>query len=300
MVLPLELRGDLEERLGDGVCRCVEVSGGCISSACVLEFEGGGKYFLKFLRDAPVGFFEAEALGLRELRAADALLAPEVRGVGSVEGLSWILMELLEQGVNDVDAQESFGRGLAALHSYRGLAYGFSADNFIGLTPQYNRSESREARVGEESLSWAEFFLKYRLEPQARFGEEKGWFAASLAKAFQRLETTFLSILSEHSEPPSLLHGDLWSGNIFWSAEGPAIIDPAVYYGSREADLAFMQLFSSPPPTVLGAYQEVLPVAEGFERRKEVLNLYHLMNHANLFGGSYVQEVKATLRSLGN
>ncbi len=298
MSLPAGIRRQLKSLFDSEVIDVQPASGGCISTANVIRLSDNQTYFLKFLEHAPAEFFTAEAAGLSELRAAKAMIVPEVRHTATDDTVSWILMEALTQGAQSRDAEEEFGRGLAKLHSCRGSRFGFSADNYIGLTPQKNLPSSAKDGSGEAELSWEEFFLQYRLLLQIRLGQKNSWFTETFADTFKAIENVVLRLLSEYPEPPTLLHGDLWSGNIFWSTKGPALIDPAVYYGNREADLAFMQLFSSPPRRVLQAYEEMLPLSPGFEDRKVVLNLYHLMNHANLFGGSYIGSVRETLHML--
>jgi fructosamine-3-kinase len=251
---------------------------------------------LKFKEDAPAGFFAAEASGLAELRRADALKVPRVFAYCDTDtrsGPAFILLEALEPGDKGRPAQEAFGRGLAKLHSVCSDYFGFPTDNFIGSLLQLNAPQQKL-----KHSSWGEFFLAFRIRPQVRLGEGNGWFDRDFARILSKKESIIVEVLSEGPSEASLLHGDLWAGNIFWSSEGPALIDPAVHYGSREADLAFLELFGSPPSAVFGAYRELLPDRPGYSARRDILNLYHLMTHSNLFGGSYMSSAMESLRHI--
>jgi len=160
---------------------------------------------------------------------------------------------------------------LAALHRHTSDRFGWGTDNWIGLAPQKNGW----------STDWAAFFLEKRLRPQA-------------ARAGIELPDV-KALLAHHKPKPSLLHGDLWSGNAGFTADGPVIYDPAVYYGDREADLAMTELFGGFAPEFYAAYRKEFPLNAGYEKRKHLYNLYHLLNHLNLFGSSYLGQVKATL-----
>ena len=141
-------------------------------------------------------------------------------------------------------------------------------------------------------------FFKYRLLYQAQLGKSSGWFTEELESILFSKEKLIKDFLAEGPSEASLLHGDLWSGNVFWSNDGPALIDPAVYYGSREADLAMTELFSGFSRDFYQAYEKVFPMISGYQKRREVLNLYHLMNHANLFAGTYINSVAVVLHSI--
>jgi protein-ribulosamine 3-kinase len=168
----------------------------------------------------------------------------------------------------------AMGRMLAALHRNTSHRFGWETDNWIGLAPQQNGW----------STDWAAFFLERRLRPQA-------------ARAGIELPDV-TALLANHKPEPSLLHGDLWSGNAGFTPQGPVIYDPAVYYGDHEADLAMTELFGGFAPEFYAAYQREFPLDTGYERRKHLYNLYHLLNHLNLFGSGYLGHVKATLRLL--
>src|SRR5262245_18398887 len=168
---------------------------------------------------------------------------------------------------------------LANAHRKPGPRFGWQRDNYIGSTPQQNGWCN----------DWIVFWVTRRLEPQISLARDKG-FDVSLPST---------RMLESHRPQPALLHGDLWSGNAGFTAEGPVVFDPAVYYGDREADLAMTELFGGFPREFYRAYNEAYPLPGGYEQRKHLYNLYHLLNHLNLFGGGYLGQVKSTLRLLG-
>ena len=251
------------------------VTGGCIHR-CYAVLIDGKRGFLKTNSADHADAFAAEADGLRALRNT-VLAAPEPLAHGAAGGEAYLLLEYLElKGEGDFAA---LGRRLANAHRQPGPRFGWTRDNYIGSTPQQNG-------WGED---WAEFWLTRRLQPQIERARTKGF----------DLKLSRLTLLENHRPQPSLLHGDLWSGNAGFTATGPVVFDPAVYYGDREADLAMTELFGGFPREFYRAYNEVLPLAEGYEKRKHLYNLYHLLNHLNLFGAGYLGQVKSTLRLLG-
>jgi fructosamine-3-kinase len=219
--------------------------------------------------------FAAEADGLRALRSA-GMRTPAPISQGIAGGRAYLLMEFL-----DLERRGDFaalGRMLAHSHGRAGERFGWHRDNYIGATPQAN------AWCG----NWAEFWRKRRMEPQLALARKNGF----------DIEAPCLDVLEGHAPRPSLLHGDLWSGNVGFTPDGPVVFDPAVYYGDREADLAMTELFGGFPPQFYEAYRATLPVDSGYEKRKALYNLYHLLNHLNLFGAGYLGQVKAALRLL--
>ena len=219
--------------------------------------------------------FAAEADGLLALRNA-GLRAPAVIAHGEVSGQAYLLLEYLDLRTGGDFAE--LGRMLANAHRKPGPRFGWARDNYIGSTPQLNG-------WGED---WAEFWRERRIRPQA----ERAGVQVNL-DAVDRL-------LENHRPQPSLLHGDLWSGNAGFTREGPVVFDPAVYYGDREADLAMTELFGGFPGEFYQAYNQTWALDEGYARRKHLYNLYHLLNHLNLFGGGYLGQVKAALTLLGS
>ena len=218
--------------------------------------------------------FAAEAAGLEALRPH--IRVPQVLDLGVKGGKAFILLEHLDLGYSGDYA--ALGRMLARLHRQSAPRFGWARDNYIGLSPQQNGWCDE----------WAQFWREKRMLPQLELARKNG---------FQLAEPSY-RVLENHRPQPSLLHGDLWNGNAGFTAEGPVVFDPAVYYGDREADLAMTELFGGFPAQFYRAYDEAFPLKPGYEKRKHLYNLYHLLNHLNIFGGGYLAQVKATLRLL--
>jgi protein-ribulosamine 3-kinase len=274
----------LELALGARVESTSAISGGDINEAFSLRLEDGQRFFLKTNARAPASMFPAEAGGLAWLQEASALRVPRVRAVSSgVEGEpSFLVLELLESGRKQRSFDEQLGRGLASLHRYGAPSFGLAHDNFIGSLAQRNRAKP----------SWADFFWLERLEPQLALAVQSGRASSRLRAGFERLSTRLPELVGP-AEPPSRLHGDLWGGNVHVDEiGGPVLIDPAVYGGHREVDLAMMRLFGGFGEAVFRAYEEQWPLAAGHADRVALYQLYPLMVHVNLFGGSYAQSVE--------
>lgn len=289
MTLPAALRDAVEARLGP-VRAASPVSGGCINHGVRLE-TAGSPVFLKYNDDAPRGLFAAEARGLDALRdAANGVLhVPHVLAHAEAEAgaPAWLAMEWLAPGRRGGDFGARLGRGLAALHAAPAAGWGWDADNFIGPLPQENRPTSG---------GWAAFWRMRRLEPQLALARRAGRFPgreADWARLFERLPDL---LAPAEEDGPSLLHGDLWGGNVVAAEDGPALIDPAVYRGHGEADLAMTELFGGFGADFHAAYREARPLQDGYETRRDVYQLYYLLVHVNLFGGGYVQQTAGTLR----
>jgi fructosamine-3-kinase len=268
------------------------LGGGCIAQAAVATFADGSRVFVKRAAGDP-RMFKAEADGLRALRAADALRIPEVLAVSD----DALVLEFIEPGRGHADFFNDFGRRFAKLHQFRGKACGFSDDNFIGSTPQKNAPLLATWKTAGESngLDWPEFFLERRLRYQVELAVQRGH-GDELLRLFDSGESVILDIIAADCGPPSLLHGDLWSGNFMADEHGMAcLIDPAVYYGHREADLAMTRLFGGFGPDFYSAYDEAWPLAAGWEQRLPIYQLYHLLNHLNLFGHAYYGRSKQIL-----
>jgi len=261
------------------------VAGGCINPSARVETEEGDRYFLKWNDATPAEMFAAEADGLRALAAPGALRVPEVvgwGGEGTQESPGWLLMEFIPPGPPHPDYGQRLGEGLACLHtSSHESTFGWSRNNFIGSLHQENR----------RSENWAAFWRDRRILPQLIFARDQGYFGGAEGQLLEKLVERMEDALPPGSEgKPSLLHGDLWSGNYFPDSQGaPVIIDPAVYRGDGEVDLAMMELFGSLPRGFEEGYGEVRGISpEYWSHRRDLYQLYYLLVHVNLFGGSYV------------
>lgn len=269
------------------------VGGGCIADAAVAAFADGSQVFVKGAAAQP-GMFEAEAEGLGTLAAARAIRVPQVLAV-SAEAL---VLELIEPAPRKRGFAVDFGRRLALLHRQRGKTSGFPHDNFIGATPQPNRplDAGWEEAAPNDGSGWPEFFLERRLRFQVRLAGQRGD-GGELARLLDRAEARIGELLASAIEPPSLLHGDLWGGNYIVDERGEAcLIDPAVYYGHREADLAMTRLFGGFDGAFYAAYEEAAPLTAGHQERLPIYQLYHVLNHFNLFGGGYHEQARRILR----
>jgi fructosamine-3-kinase len=256
------------------------VSGGCINQGAVIVTEEGGSFFLKTNANQPPDMFQREAEGLEALRVDQAPRVPEVLQVGE----TFLLLEDLQPAARGKDYWEVFGRGMAYLHRQTHEAYGFAHDNYLGSTPQVN----------PWTENGFEFFAEHRLRFQVQLARQAGRIPSRDAGRVEDLAERLERYLPE--QPASLIHGDLWAGNAITDQDGqPAVIDPAVHYGWAEADLAMTDLFGSHPDSFYRAYQEVRPLEKGFRDRFPLYNLYHLLNHLNLFGRSYLGRVQAVL-----
>jgi fructosamine-3-kinase len=275
----------LADALGSRVARRRPVSGGDVASAEEILFEDGRSAFVKTRQGAPHRMFEGEAEGLSFLAEAGALRTPRVLAVGHEGDPAFLALELVVPGRVDAKFDEALGRGLAALHRFGAPTFGLARDNFLATLEQDNHAEA----------TWAAFYRRRRLEPLvARVSSRLSRRAREL---FDRLFTR-MEELCASSEPPSRLHGDLWSGNVISDERGgPCLVDPAVYGGHREIDLAMMQLFGGFSRRVFDAYREAWPLAPGSERRVALYQLYPLLVHVHLFGGSYVSSVEHALAS---
>jgi fructosamine-3-kinase len=274
----------LAQTLGSAVLGRRPLSGGDINEAFELSLADGRTLFVKTNRHAPPDMFPAEAKGLAWLAEANALRIPRV----VVATPDFLVLEKIDSVGRQPDFDERLGRGLAKLHRAGAPFFGCEHQNFIGRLPQDNRAAS----------TWPDFYCVRRLEPQLKLAVDNGLVSAGLRRSFDRL----FAVLEDRvgpPEPPARLHGDLWGGNLLTDDAGhPCLIDPAVYGGHREVDLAMMQLFGGFGSRVFDAYDEVLPLAKAHRERIPLYQLYPLMVHLNLFGGSYRPSIEAALRAL--
>lgn len=288
MNLPSSLKEALENQLGAKLKTVQPVSGGDINEAARVE-TASESYFLKWNAHSPVGMFTAEARGLGLLASANALRLPQVIAYreATPEAPAFLLLEWLPPvyAKNSDQLAERLGTGLAALHQHTAALHGLDHDNFIGSLPQPNTQQP----------SWIAFYRDQRIGSQARIAQQQGYLPAHRARLLEALYKKLPDLLPD--APPSLLHGDLWGGNYMAiSGDIPVIYDPAVYYGHREVELAFTELFGGFSPRFYAAYNATFPLDSGYRERKELYQLYPIMVHMNLFGGGYALRVDDILR----
>jgi len=252
------------------------VSGGDISAAWRLA-STNGDLFIKTGRKSSADMFAAEADGLAELARPGSILVPRLIATGQCESLAFLALEWLHLEAAGPKVQHQMGEQLAELHRTTGDRFGWHRDNSIGLTPQINTWQE----------NWVDFYREHRLEFQLRLATDKG-FRGDLQDRGSRLLKR-LPIYFDHAEPAaSLLHGDLWSGNWACCEGRPVVFDPAVYYGDRETDIAMTRLFGGFGTAFYDAYEDAWPLPEGHEERQHIYQLYHVLNHLNLFGSGYL------------
>ncbi|MBX2961200.1 MAG: fructosamine kinase family protein [Cyclobacteriaceae bacterium] len=279
-MLVIAIEKDIEQHLDCKIQDFRPASGGCINHGGEL-ITNQGSFFVKW-NDASryPGMFTAEAKGLRLLHEKNCIEVPHPIVVKEIEGSQYILMTFIRSTKPGADYWKALGGQLANLHKHTQDNFGLSHDNYIGSHTQHNTVTS----------NWIDFFITQRLEKQILLAEKNNSINISLRKKFETLHKKLPNLLPE--EKPALLHGDLWSGNVMVNGAGkPALIDPAVYYGHREAELAFTQLFGGFDPMFYESYFSSFPVEPGFDTRVDVYNLYPLLVHVNLFGGGYLQQV---------
>ncbi|MFW2405586.1 MAG: fructosamine kinase family protein [Gammaproteobacteria bacterium] len=279
----------LEPDIGPADAKSVRaVGGGSINASYAFAARDGARYFVKLNTADRLDMFTAERDGLLELAAAKSVRVPEPIATGTVGAQSYLLMESLELGGHSRAAAAELGRRLALQHRVVRDEFGWHRDNTIGSTPQLN----------DRSPDWIEFLrdrrLGYQLQLAARNGVD-----SRVAERGEELLERLPEFFADYAPVASVLHGDLWGGNWGITADGePVIFDPAVYFGDREADIAMTMLFGGFGAEFLEAYQSEWPLDPGFRRRVDLYNLYHVLNHYNLFGGGYQQQAAAMLDGL--
>jgi fructosamine-3-kinase len=265
--------------------RTVSVSGGSINDAYKVDTNAGLFFVKKNSASLYPGMFEKEAAGLEILAAANAIGVPEVITLGGESDISLLILRFIESKPKSPEFWDRFAEGLASLHRNRADYFGLDQDNYIGSLHQSNRKHN----------NWPDFFREERLEKQVKMARDSGKTGVEMVRAFDRFYVKLPELFPE--EPPALIHGDLWGGNFMVGEKGePVIIDPAVYYGHREMDLGMSQLFGGFDNAFYEAYQRYFPLEKGWQQRMDYCNLYPLMVHVNLFGGSYAGSVQAILR----
>ena len=266
---------------------CTPVGGGCINAGYRVS-GAGRRYFVKLNRASREAMFQAELEGLTAIAATGTLRVPQPVCVGRDAERSWLALEHLELAQADSPTMAALGERLAALHRWDAARFGWHRDNTIGATPQRN----------DWCADWVEFWRERRLAFQLRLAADNGHRGALQRRGerlLQRVEDFFA-----HDRPaPSLLHGDLWAGNAACTTGGePVAFDPACYYGDREADLAMTELFGGFAPAFYAAYRNAWPLPAGYAVRRELYNLYHVLNHLNLFGGGYGAQAERMIERL--
>ena len=263
------------------------LGGGCINQAWKAS-DGERDFFVKTNAAARLAMFEAEAEGLAELAASRTARVPEPVCHGAAADQAWLVLEYLPLGGSGTSAMVTLGRQLAALHAQPRPYFGWYRDNTLGATPQPN------ARCDDWIEFWRERRLGFQLDLAARNG-----YTGALQRQGEQLRARLDGLFAGSRPTPALLHGDLWGGNAAGMTNGePVIFDPAVYYGDREADLAMTELFGGFPTAFYAAYREALPLEIGYPQRRTLYNLYHILNHLNLFGGGYRAQAERMIAQL--
>ena len=282
-MIPPDLRASLETTLGP-LRAVMPVGGGDINQAARVE-TSEARYFVKWNTGALPRMFAAESSGLHLLASTHTLRVPRV--IALIDQPAALVLEWIDMGTNKHAASEALGRGLAQQHRSSTPTYGLDHDNFIGSNPQYNTP----------SRSWIEFYRDQRLGVQRDLAQRHGHLTPDRARRLDRVLNQLDRWIDESLVTPALLHGDLWGGNYLIDVQGqPVLIDPAVYYGDREAEIAFTELFGGFGARFYAAYNEAWPLDRGYADRRDLYNLYHLLNHLNLFGEGYGGSVDTILR----
>jgi fructosamine-3-kinase len=283
-------RRAVAQALGAEVAAARALSGGDINDAFRVDLADGRRVFVKVNARAPRDMFAAEARGLLWLAEARALRVPRVLACSEPEdeGPAFLALEYLEPAPRASGFDAALGHGLAALHRYGAPTHGLDHANYIGRLPQDNTP----------APDWPTFYRDRRLQPQLQMAERRGLVTARMRTGFEGLFARMTEVVGP-AEPPARLHGDLWGGNLHTDERGaPCLIDPAVYGGHREMDLAMMRLFGGFTQATFDAYMEAWPLADGWEHRVPLYQLYPLMVHVNLFGAGYVGSVERALSQI--
>lgn len=261
------------------------VGGGCINQGYAVT-DGHRTYFVKLNSASQVGMFEAETLGLKQMLATATIHVPQPICWGTADGSAYVVLEWLDMGRGNNQSWQEMGRQLAAMHSHSSSqGFGWDMNNTIGSTPQIN----------SWTTDWIEFYTQHRLGYQFQLARRRGGHFPQQEKLLAFIP----HLLADYQPQPSLVHGDLWESNAAFTGSGePVIFDPAAYFGDREVDVAMTELFGGFPTTFYQGYNEVFPLSPGYEKRKILYNLYHILNHFNLFGGSYGSQANRMIAQL--
>lgn len=280
MAIPAKLKQQIESELNASVQKVDRVSGGDIATTVTVKTDTGQAYFLKFGEDLAPDLFTAEATGLKTIAAAACIRTPAVIAVSE----AYLILELIAETRPKDHYWTELGHQLAQLHGHTAEYFGFEHDNYCGATPQSNHQDDDGYR----------FFAIQRLNSQAEMACKKGLLTIEDVRLIEQIGIRLPEIIPP--QPPSLLHGDLWSGNQLCDEhQQPVLIDPACYYGWAEAEIAMTRLFGGFDERFYQAYLGINPLEPGWQQRCGIYNLYHLLNHLNLFGPSYYTQVRATI-----
>jgi len=285
-----EVERVLAEKFGSSiqVKSALILGGGCINYALKIE-TSAGNFFLKWNDRGNADVFEKEAAGLFELKkaAGEMLKIPEVIGFAKIDkSPGFLLLEYLEPSGGNSKSDEKLGRGLAQIHRYSSAKFGFYTDNYCGATTQSNKWNP----------NWVEFYRDNRLGFLIQQIQAERRFSMEECRLFEKLLEKLPDLLPLHAVP-SLIHGDLWAGNCMHTIHGPALIDPAVSFSDREMEFGMITLFGGFSPVFFDAYHEVYPLPAGWKQRNQLYELYHMLNHYLLFGGSYLSQAKLIARA---
>lgn len=261
------------------------VGGGCINQGYKIS-GNGSSYFVKLNQASQVEMFAAEARGLEQMYGTKTITVPKPICWGVVENSCYIVLQWLDLGGSNSHAWEEMGRQLAAMHQTgKSDRFGWDINNTIGSTPQINTWMD----------NWADFFAEKRIGYQLNLAKRKGGSFPDTTKVIEAVREH----LADRQPQASLVHGDLWSGNAAVTTDGkPVILDPATYYGDREVDLAMSELFGGFPTAFYRGYNEVWQLDDRYRQRKTIYNLYHILNHFNLFGGGYASQANRTIQQI--
>ena len=265
------------------ILKVYPLSGGCINSVQRLQ-TSKGDFCIKYnFRERFPGMFDSEADGLASLRSSGEIRVPEVYNTGSAGTYDYILLEYVDSGLKIPAFMQDFGRSLARMHRHSSSEFGYATDNYMGSLHQSNKTHP----------DWTSFYIEERLVKQISLAH--GNFTSSNYDSFERLYARLADLIPE--EPPALLHGDLWGGNYMVADNGKAcLIDPAVYYGHREVDIAMTTLFGGFDETFYASYNEEYPLVKGWQERLDIFKLYPLLIHLNLFGSGYLGSILDIIR----
>lgn len=260
------------------VKKALPTNGGCINSGYKITLDNGQRYFIKINQRQYAAMFAAESAGLQTIRDTNTIQTPEPLGHGSIGEYAYLILTFVDMGSHG--NSHLAGEQLAAMHRHFSPQYGWKQDNTIGSTPQHNTWHK----------NWISFWQKERLGFQLTLAKRNGYASVAYEQGL-RLQEQLGSFFTGYHPKPSLLHGDLWGGNMAYTNDGlPIIFDPATYYGDRETDLAMTELFGGFSANFYAAYNACSPLDSGYKVRKTLYNLYHILNHFNLFGGGYASQ----------